>query len=117
MPSRRPPPPLAPAPMPWPPNNEQATNPHSAAIAAAARELVEKRDVWLAGNDPVDKKPRTLTRLYNERPTWLDIAHKKLDATVADAYGWDHCMTDEQILERLLALNQERAHGEGTRGH
>jgi type II restriction/modification system DNA methylase subunit YeeA len=103
-------------PMPWPPNNEQATNPHSTAIAAAARELVEKRDLWLAGNDPVDKKARTLTRLYNERPTWLDIAHKKLDAAVADAYGWDHCMTDEQILERLLALNQERAHGEGTRG-
>ena len=26
---------------------------------------------------------RTLTNLYNERPTWLDLAHKKLDAVVA----------------------------------
>jgi hypothetical protein len=26
-----------------------------------------------------------------------------------DAYGWEHDLTDEQILERLLALNLERA--------
>jgi len=24
-------------------------------------------------------KKRTLTNLYNERPTWLDLAHRKLD--------------------------------------
>jgi hypothetical protein len=24
----------------------------------------------------------------NERPAWLDLAHKKLDAVVAAAYGW-----------------------------
>jgi len=29
-------------------------------------------------------KKRTLTNLYNERPAWLDLAHKKLAA----AYGW-----------------------------
>jgi len=28
-------------------------------------------------------KERTLTKLYNERPAWLDLAHKKLDAAVA----------------------------------
>jgi hypothetical protein len=28
---------------------------------------------------------------------------------VCDAYGWPHDLTDEQILERLLALNLERA--------
>jgi hypothetical protein len=28
-------------------------------------------------------KKRTLTNLYNERPAWLDLAHKKLDAAVA----------------------------------
>ena len=33
-------------------------------------------------------KKRTLTNLYNERPAWLDLAHKKLDAAVAAAYGW-----------------------------
>jgi len=56
----------------------------------------------------VKLKKRTLTNLYNERPAWLDIAHKKLDAAAA-AYGWPADLTDEQILERLLALNLERA--------
>ncbi len=54
-------------------------------------------------------KKRTLTNLYNERPAWLDLAHKRLDAAVAAAYGWPADLTDEQILERLLALNLERA--------
>ena len=54
-------------------------------------------------------KKRTLTNLYSERPAWLDLAHKKLDAVVADAYGWPADLTDEQILERLLALNLARA--------
>src|SRR2546425_10571697 len=54
-------------------------------------------------------KKRTLTNLYNERPPWLDLAHKKLDAAVAAAYGWPPDLKDEQILERLLALNLERA--------
>ncbi|MEO8275139.1 MAG: DNA methyltransferase [Thermoanaerobaculia bacterium] len=52
---------------------------------------------------------RTLTNLYNERPAWLDLAHKKLDEAVFTAYGWPSDLTDEQILERLLALNLERA--------
>ena len=54
-------------------------------------------------------KDRTLTKLYNERPEWLNLAHKKLDAAVAAAYGWPGELTDDQILERLLALNLERA--------
>ncbi|MGA2554663.1 MAG: DNA methyltransferase [Verrucomicrobiota bacterium] len=54
-------------------------------------------------------KKRTLTNLYNERPAWLDLAHKKLDAAVAAAYGFPADLSDEQILERLLALNLERA--------
>ncbi len=54
-------------------------------------------------------KERTLTKLYNERPAWLDLAHKKLDAAVAAAYGFPADLTDEQILEKLLALNLERA--------
>jgi hypothetical protein len=52
---------------------------------------------------------RTLTNLYNERPTWLDLAHRKLDEAVFAAYGWDASLSDEEILARLLALNQERA--------
>ena len=54
-------------------------------------------------------KNRTLTKLYNERPAWLDHAHKDLDAAVAVAYGWPADLSDDQILERLFALNQERA--------
>jgi hypothetical protein len=54
-------------------------------------------------------KKRALTNLYNERPAWLDLAHKKLDAAVAAAYGWPADLSNDQILERLLALNLERA--------
>ena len=54
-------------------------------------------------------KERTLTKLYNERPAWLDLAHKKLDAAVAAAYGFPADLRDEQILEKLLALNLARA--------
>ncbi len=54
-------------------------------------------------------KKRTLTNLYNERPAWLDAAHRDLDAAVAAAYGWPADLGDEQILERLFALNQARA--------
>ncbi|MCX6911245.1 MAG: hypothetical protein NTY01_24830 [Verrucomicrobia bacterium] len=54
-------------------------------------------------------KKRTLTNLYNARPAWLDLAHKKLDAAVAAAYGWPADLSDEQILEKLLTLNLERA--------
>ena len=32
-----------------------------------------------------------------------------LDTAVLDAYGWGHNLSDEEILERLLALNLERA--------
>jgi len=56
-------------------------------------------------------KARTLTNLYNERPTWLAFAHEKLDAAVFAAYGWDPSMSDDQLLESLLALNLQRATG------
>ena len=51
---------------------------------------------------------RTLTNLYNQRPTWLVLAHQKLDSAVFAAYGWPQDLTDEQILEKLLALNLQR---------
>lgn len=34
-------------------------------------------------------RERILTNLYNQRPTWLDLAHRKLDEAVFAAYGWD----------------------------
>jgi type II restriction/modification system DNA methylase subunit YeeA len=55
---------------------------------------------------------RTLTNLYNERPAWLANAHDKLDAAVGAAYGFADNLTAEQILEKLLALNLERAAAE-----
>ncbi len=48
---------------------------------------------------------RTLTNLYNERPTWLDLAHRRLDAAVSAAYGWPDDLADDQLLEKLLVLN------------
>jgi hypothetical protein len=57
---------------------------------------------------------RTLTNLYNERPTWLDLAHRKLDEAVFAAYGWDPGMSDEEILAKLLELNLERSKKGGT---
>ncbi|MBI4027402.1 MAG: class I SAM-dependent DNA methyltransferase, partial [Verrucomicrobia bacterium] len=52
---------------------------------------------------------RTLTNLYNERPTWLALAHEKLDAAVFAAYGWPATLSDDELLAKLLALNLERA--------
>ncbi len=54
---------------------------------------------------------RTLTKLYNQRPAWLAMAHEALDAAVAAAYGWaDYTpqMGDDEVLARLLALNLQR---------
>ena len=43
-------------------------------------------------------------------PMRLDNAHRKLDAAgLFAAYGWPADLTDEEILERLLALNLARA--------
>ena len=38
----------------------------------------------------------------------LKQIHDELDAAVFDAYGWPHDLTDEEILQRLVALNAER---------
>ena len=34
--------------------------------------------------------------------------HDQIDAAVFDAYGWPRDLADEEILARLVALNQER---------
>ncbi len=54
-------------------------------------------------------KKRTLTNLYNQRPTWLTQAHAKLDAAVFAAYGWPPTLSDEDLLARLLELNLARS--------
>jgi hypothetical protein len=50
-----------------------------------------------------------LTNLYNFYSSWLELVHKKLDEAVFAAYGWLSDLSDEEILERLLASNLERA--------
>jgi hypothetical protein len=50
----------------------------------------------------------TLTNLYNERPAWLDLAHRRLDAAVFAAYNWPVDLSDDELLARLLELNLER---------
>ena len=57
----------------WPAGKEPEGDERVAGIANAARELVEKRDRWLnpEGASEAELKKRTLTNLYNERPTWL----------------------------------------------
>jgi hypothetical protein len=52
---------------------------------------------------------RTLTALYNDRPTWLEQAHEKLDTAVCAAYGLVPDLADEELLARLQPLNLERA--------
>ena len=109
---------------------------HAKAIAEAAFNLNQLRENWLnptewvnwiitpeeeaagfpkrpkakAGREALLKK-RTLTNLYNDRPTWLNNAHQTLDKAVANAYGWTdytHETTDADILQRLLKLNLTR---------
>ncbi len=46
----------------------------------------------------------------------LKELHDQIDAAVAEAYGWPADLTDEEILERLVALNAERAKEEAA-GH
>ena len=58
-------------------------------------------------------KRRTLTNLYNERPTWLSHLHDALDAAVFAAYGWSEAgapgeLGEEELLRRLLELNLTR---------
>ena len=114
--------------------------PRAEAIARAAQRLVALRDAWLNPPEWTERVPevvplglaaspypdrivaragferdlaqRTLTKLYNLRPTWLAQAHAALDAAVAAAYGWADWtpdMADEEILRRLLALNRARS--------
>ena len=114
------------------PAADYAADPRAQKIAEAAAELNRLRENWLNPPDLVriepevvpgypdrilprdeaaakELKTRTLTNLYNQRPAWLDMAHKRLDAAVSAAYGWPADLDDEAILERLFALNQERA--------
>jgi type II restriction/modification system DNA methylase subunit YeeA len=117
--------------LPNVPPEQYAMNPNAVEIGQAAANLNALREVWLNPTDLVSYMPevveslpprivavsdkaekilkqRTLTNLYNENPTWLQNAHERLDAAVAQAYGWPIDISDDDALANLLALNQER---------
>ncbi len=114
------------------PAADYAEDPRAIAIAEAARRLAELRDRWLNPpewvewrNEPAPgypKRPvprseeaakalksRTLTNLYNTRPQWLTDAHDALDAAVAEAYGWDAGIGEDEALGELLGMNLVRS--------
>jgi len=114
------------------PAKDYENDPRAIAIAKPAKRLDELRNAWLNPPDLIDIVPevvpgypdrilpkndkaaaelkkRTLTNLYNARPQWLADAHRDLDAAVAAAYGWPADISEEDALEKLLALNLSRA--------
>ncbi len=114
------------------PAQDYASDPRAKRIAKAAKKLDELRRSWLNPPDMVEIVPevapgypdrilpkdekaaailkeRTLTNLYNQRPSWLQNAHAELDRAVASAYGWPEDISTEEALAKLLALNLERA--------
>lgn len=98
-------------PLPWHPGEEPKDEPVVREVSAAAKRLDELRRNWLApeGATEAELKKRTLTNLYNQRPTWLENAHGRLNRAVLAAYGWPEDITEEDILKNLLALNLERS--------
>ncbi len=58
-------------PFPWAPGREPEGNTHVEAVAVAAHRLDEIRRNWLNPEDVTETefKKRTLTNLYNARPT------------------------------------------------
>ena len=119
------------------PAEQYADNPRAQKIAAAAKRLDELRKNWLNPPDLVTRMPevvqgypdrilpkdeasaqvlkqRTLTNLYNEQPAWLQNAHRNLDEAVAEVYGWQRDMSDDEVLTKLLALNLERVKASST---
>jgi len=56
-------------------------------VPEAARALIRQSAIMAAAAKDSLLKKRTLTNLYNERPTWLKLAHEQLDRAVLAAYA------------------------------
>ena len=100
-------------------------------VSAAGAHLNQLRENWLNPNEWTQRIPeeadgypvrviaindhdrdlakRTLTRLYNEQPTWLESAHQRINEAVSRAYGWEPDLEDDEVLSRLLELNRQRS--------
>jgi hypothetical protein len=93
----------------------------------AQNETISKAATYLEQcRNHLKGKSKTLTEIYNaleecrknpspthEAFTLMD-AHERLDKAVFAAYGWEHPLSEDDILERLLALNLERAAAQGN---
>ncbi len=116
-------------PFPFP----DATEAQKDAIRRLAEELDAHRKARLAAHPSL-----TMTALYNVLATLragqpltdkektihdqglvglLQALHDDLDAAVAAAYGWPATLSDEDILERLVALNHASAAALARRFH
>jgi hypothetical protein len=96
----------------------EPTEDQHANISKWAKYLDDTRQGLLDSDDKL-----TMTKLYNQltdlrtsrdssHPVYpLLVAHDRLDAAVAEAYGWEWELDKDTVLERLLALNLERAGG------
>jgi hypothetical protein len=89
----------------------QAKHP-DATLTGMYNALERLREIDVGGPALTEKE-----RDFHERAqiTVLKSFHDDLDAAVADAYGWPADLPDEEVLERLVALNRERA-AEEARG-
>jgi hypothetical protein len=56
-------------------------------VPKEARALIRESAVMALAATDARLKKRTLTNLYNERPTWLRVAHQQLDRAVLAAYA------------------------------
>ena len=90
----------------------QPTSEQMADISEAAQYLDTLREGWLNPSlkdiGGRELRRRTLTNLYNDPPTWLRLAHGRLDEAVSAAYGWPAGLTDGEMIARLLELNMGR---------
>jgi type II restriction/modification system DNA methylase subunit YeeA len=74
------------------------------------RESRQPGSLWSQAEfDKVTRKSVTRSEIQE-----LDDIHQALDTAVFDANNWPHDLSDEDILERLLALNLERAADQET---
>jgi hypothetical protein len=80
-------------------------------IAAAAKTLDDHRNGWLnpPGVTGAELAKRTLTNLYNRRPSWLAADHERLDRAVYAPYGWQYPLANDQVLAQLVDLNLMRS--------
>ena len=56
-------------------------------VPEEALALIRQSAIMVRAAKDARLKKRTLTNLYNERPTWLKLAHEQLDRAVLAAYA------------------------------